>query len=175
MNGLKRFLVILVTIPVCFVLQMIALPRIPYLIQVPNLLLAAVLTFGFLYGKAYGLGSGVAAGLLIDVLGVGMPGFYTLIFALLGFGDGYLSEKIDSELIPILYLLLFVNELLYHVYQLVFQFLLRKSWKLGPYLTEVFLPEIFLTMIAFILLYGILIFLSKRWDLKVNKGAVKIV
>jgi hypothetical protein len=30
-------------------------------------------------------------------------------------------------------------------------------------------------MIAFLLVYGVLIFLARRFDLKVNKGEVKIV
>ena len=175
MIRLKRFLVILITIPLCFVLQNIVLPLIPNLIAVPNLILCEVLTFGFLYGKAYGLACGVVSGLLLDVLGTGTPGFYTLILSCLGYGDGFISEKIESEWIPVLYGLLTINEILFHLYVFIFAFLIRKTFSFGSYVRRVFLPELLLTMVAFLLLYGILIFLSKRWDLKVNKGEVKVV
>lgn len=175
MIRMKRFLVVAVTIPVCYILQMVALPAIPNLIAVPNLLLSEVLTFGFLYGKSYGLACGVVSGLLLDILGTGTIGFYTLILAALGYGDGLLSEKIESEVIPILFGLLTINELLFHLFVFALAFLIRKSFSFGSYALHVFLPELLLTMAGFLLLYGILIFLSKRWDLKVNKGEVKVV
>lgn len=172
---LKRFLVVLVTIVVSFVLQMVLLPMIDHLIAIPNLLLASVVSFGFLYGRTVGLFSGFVCGLLIDIVGNGTPGFFALIFALLGYGDGFLSEKMESEIILVLFVLLVLNEVLYHTYVLVFAFLIGKHFTFGPYLTEAALPELLLTMVAFLAIYGILLFFSKRWELKVNKGDVRIV
>ncbi len=175
MNTLKRCLIMALTIPVCIVLQMLVLPLIPHLIAVPNLILIEVMTFGFLFGKTLGLAAGVVSGLVLDLVGSGTPGFYTMILSLLGYADGFLSEKMESDLIPILYGILFGNELLFHLYVFVLAFLIRKRFSFVTYLTEAFLPELFLTMIAFLLVYGILIFLARRFDLKVNKGEVKIV
>ena len=175
MNGLKRFLVIFISIALSFLLQNIVFPRIPNLITVPNLMLISVLSTGFLFGKAYGLLSGVICGLLLDILGSGIPGFYTLILSLLGYGDGMLSEHMDSELIPVLYVLLLVNELIYHVYVFIFAFLIRRSYTLWPYIRKVLVPEVLLTMVIFLLVYGLLIYIARKWDLKVNKGEVKVV
>ncbi len=175
MVRLKRFFVILISMVFCFVLQLLILPGIPYLKAVPNLLLIEVMSVGFLYGKAVGLAAGTAAGLLLDLLGIGIPGFYTLILAVLGYADGMLSEKLESELILILYFLFLLNELFYHAYVFVFSFLLRKSFVLPVYLKEVVIPETLLSLVCFLLIYGFLIFISKRWDLKVNKGEVKVV
>ena len=75
MNNVKRFLVIFITIPLSYVLQMLVLPRIPHLVAVPNLLLASVISLGFLYGRTVGLISGVVSGLLLDLVGGGTPGF----------------------------------------------------------------------------------------------------
>ena len=72
-------------------------------------------------------------------------------------------------------LILLGNEILFHLYVFVLAFLIRKHFSFGSYVTDVFLPELFLTMIAFLLVYGVLIFLARRFDLKVNKGEVKIV
>ena len=174
MTGLKRFFVMMLSLAVCFVLQTAVLVRIPYLPALPNLLLIAVMSVGFLFGKAFGLGTGVLAGLLLDIFGTGIPGFYTLVLAWLGYFDGFFSEKMESELIPVLYLMLTANELVFHLYQFVFAFLIRRRFELLPYIRSVFLPEFFLTLVCFILIYGVLIFVSKRWDLKVHKGEVKI-
>ena len=175
MSGLKRFMVIFISITLSFLLQNIALARVPNLIAVPNLMLITVLSTGFLFGKAYGLMAGVICGLLLDILGSGIPGFYTLILSLLGYGDGVLSEHMDSELIPVLYVLLLLNELLYHVYVFVFAFLVRRSYALWPYIKQVLIPEVLLTMVCFLLVYGLLIYIARKWDLKVNKGEVKVV
>lgn len=175
MIKLKRLLVIAVTILVCFLLQVLAFPAIPGLLNVPNCLLAAVVSFGFLYGKGVGLAAAVVSGLLLDVLGSGIPGFYTLIFSILGYLNGFMSEKVESENLLVLTGLLLGNAVICHLYVFIFAFLIRKSYRFGAYFTSVFLPEFLLTTIFFIVLYGILVFLSKRWDLKSQKGEVKVL
>ncbi len=175
MTGLKRLLVILISVSVMAFLQMIILPNVEFLIALPNLLLVIVMASGFLYGKAYGLFVGAFTGLLIDVLGTGTPGFNTLILMWIGFGDGFLSEKMESEIIPVLYLILFVNEILYHLYLFGLGFLVGNRFSLLPYLTDVLIPEILLTLLVFLPIYGLLLFVSKRWDLKINKGEVRVV
>ena len=75
MIRLKRFLVTALSLTFCYITQMVVLPRIPYLIAVPNLLLIEVLSVGFLFGKAYGLAVGVVCGFLMDILGTGTWGF----------------------------------------------------------------------------------------------------
>ncbi len=175
MTGLKRFIVILIAFVICGVLQLIVLRDVPVLNAVPNLMLILVMACGFLYGKGTGLFVGTAAGLLMDLLGSGTPGFYTLILALLGYGDGFLSEKMESEMILVLYLLFTANALLFHAYVFVFAFLIGRHFRFLPYVTGAVLPEYLLSLICFLPVYGALIFISKRWDLKVNKGEVKVV
>jgi len=171
----KRFLVILLSFSVSWVLQMIVFPRVPYLITSPNLLLVEVISCGFLFGRMTGLLVGVAAGLLLDILGIGIPGYYTLILSVLGFLDGLFSEKIDSELVIVLFLLFVFNELLFHAYSWGLSFLFGSGRPLGIYLKELFLPELMLSLVCFLAVYGVLLLTCNRWDLKVNKGEIKIV
>lgn len=175
MVRVKRFFVILISLAVCYLLQMIVFPSVPFLIAVPNMMLIEVVSAGFLYGKAVGLAVGAVSGLLLDILGSGIPGFYTLILSWLGYADGFLSEKMESELIFVLFLLMIVNEVLYHTYVFALAFMIHRSFSFGPYLKEVFFPEVLLTLVCFLVVYGFLIFISKRWDLKVNKGEVRVV
>ena len=175
MAGLKRFLILLILLLLSFFLQVVILPRIPGLTAVPNLMLISVICAGFLYGKGTGLGMGIFAGLLLDTLGTGIPGFYTLILSVLGYVNGMLSEKIESELILILFALFALNEAVFHAYVYLLAFLIRKHFTFTAYLNTVVLPELMLSLIAFLIIYGILIYLSKRWDLRVNKGEIRVV
>ena len=175
MTRLKRFLVILITLSLMFILQMMVLPRVELLIAVPNLLLIVVMSSGFLFGKAYGLFVGALAGLLIDVIGTGTPGFYALLLMWIGYGDGFLSEKMESEIIPVLFVILLGNELIYHSYVFGLSFLVGTRFSFLPYVMEALVPELLLTVLVFLPVYGILLFVSKRWDLKINKGEVKVV
>ncbi len=175
MTGLKRILVTMVSLSLMSILQTLVLPRIGFLIALPNLLLIIVMASGFLFGKAYGLFVGVLTGLLIDVIGTGTPGFHALILMWIGYADGFLSEKMESEIIPVLYLILLANEVLYHLYQFVFGFLIGAKFPFLPYLKETVIPETLLTLVVFLPIYGLLLFISKRWDLKINKGEVKVV
>ena len=175
MTRLKRTFVIAVTVAVCYILQFIVFPRIPYLIAVPNLLLSACISIGFLYGRAVGLASGIVCGLLWDLLGMGIPGFYTLLFAWLGYLNGMISEKLESEIIAVLFVFLMVNEAVFHAYVFGLGRLFEKRFVFGSYVTDVFLPELLLTLVAFILIHGILLFISRKWDLRINKGEIRVV
>ena len=175
MHGIKRFLVLLISITFCGLMQLLVFPSIPYLVAIPNMMLIEVFSAGFLFGRRIGLITGVVCGLILDILGTGTPGFYTLILAWLGYGDGFLSEKMESEIIPVLYVILVVNEFLYHLYVYVFAFLIRMRFSFIPYFTKTVFPEFLLTMVIFLVVYGILIFVSKRLDLEVNKGEVRVV
>jgi len=170
MTKLMRAIVLLVAVAASYMLQVVILPGIPYLVTVPNLLLITVFSTGFIFGSAPGLLIGLICGLLLDLLSVGVPGFYTLCMVWIGFIDGVLSRKLEAERIPLLFLLFLANEVVYHLYTFLFSFMLRKSFSLFPYLTEVFLPELVLSMVCFLLEYGLLIFISNRWNLKVLKG-----
>ncbi|MBQ6036705.1 MAG: rod shape-determining protein MreD, partial [Lachnospiraceae bacterium] len=142
---------------------------------VPNMLLCAAISIGFLYGRTVGLASGIVCGLLWDILGMGIPGFYTLLFAWLGYLNGLISEKLESEIIVVLFLFLAVNEAVFHAYVFGLGYLFNKRFAFSAYVTEVFLPELVLSLIAFIVIHGVLLFISRKWDLRINKGEVVVV
>ena len=175
MNGIKRFLLIVISVSLSFLLQMIVFPRIPYLQTMPNMMLIETLSIGFLFGRKHGLLTGLTSGLLLDLMGTGIPGFYTLILSWTGYVDGILSEKMESELLPVLVVLFSANELVFHLYVFCLAFLVGKKFSLLPYIQKTFLPEALLSLILFMIVYGLLIYAGKRWDLKVRKGEVRVV
>ncbi len=63
----------------------------------PPLVLPAVLFYALSRGASFGLGTGVFAGLLFEVFGVGKLGVHVGLFALIGYTAGALSSKIFRE------------------------------------------------------------------------------
>jgi len=175
MTKFRRLLVVGISLFLSFLLQFVLLPRVPFLIKVPNLLLCTVFVVGFLFGKTYGMITGLIAGYLLDVLGTGTVGFYILILIWIGYLNGLLSEKLESEVLYLLFLLFLVNEIIFHAYTLLLAFLIKKSFQLSTYLEGVFIPEVLLTFVCFIVYYGLMVYFTKRWDLRLNKGEIKIV
>lgn len=63
----------------------------------PALLVIFVIFFGLFYGMRIGLEVGSVAGLLKDILGIGVFGINIFIFGTLGFICGALSDKVYKE------------------------------------------------------------------------------
>ncbi len=76
----KRYLIVFCIILASFLIQTAVLPRIPYLVAVPNLMLIVTFAFGFLRGRVEGMIVGLISGILMDVFHGGVIGFYSSIF-----------------------------------------------------------------------------------------------
>lgn len=63
----------------------------------PELLLIAVLFFGFNFGIARGIEVGIVSGILIDIFSVGYFGINIVSFTLVGFIAGCLKDKLFKE------------------------------------------------------------------------------
>ncbi len=175
MTRLRRVLVLLLAFLISFLLQLIVLPRVLILYAVPNFFLCLTVSSGLIFGSPIGLCIGFFSGLFLDLLGNGTPGYYLLIYCWIGYLDGLLSAKVEAEMVPMLFLFFIANEIVFHLYCFVFSFVPGKSYAFFDYLTSVFLPETILTVVVFLIVHGILVFVSKRFDLKIRKGEVKVV
>ena len=65
--------------------------------------LVFVLFAGMLHGKRHGMVVGFFTGLLIDILNIGLFGFYTVLFTLVGTVTGAIQKKVyeDSYTLPV--------------------------------------------------------------------------
>lgn len=83
---IKRKIITLFIIVVCFLLETTVFPSFSLAGITPNLLVVIVSSFGFMRGKNEGMVVGFICGLLIDVFfGLqGVIGFYALIYTLIG-------------------------------------------------------------------------------------------
>ena len=149
-----------VSILLGFLLQTTVLPMIPFLSSVPNLLLIVTMTFAILKGRREGMAVGLISGLLLDVAGGGIIGFYGLIYLYIGYLNGLLKRFLTEDLILIPMGLCIMDEILYGIYVFVFHYLVRGKLDFASYLSRSMMPELVITLIFTIFVYGILMYIS---------------
>ncbi len=170
---IKRVLVVFGIVLALFLIQTAILPRIPYLVSVPNLMLIATFAFGFLRGRVEGMIVGVISGLLMDVFHGGVIGFYTLIFLYIGYMNGILAKYLVSDVILLPMGLCLINEIFYSGYVYVFGFLIRNRVDFGSYFHSVIMPEFLLTVLATVIVYGLILLINRWLERDEKKGATK--
>ena len=170
---IKRVLIVFCIILALFLVQTAMLPRIPYLVAVPNLMLIATLSFGFLRGRMEGMIVGLISGLLMDVFHGGVIGFYTLIFIYIGYMNGILARYLVSDVILLPMGLCLINEIFYSGYVYVFGFLIRNRLDFGSYFHSIIMPEFLLTVLATVVVYGVILLINRWLERDEKKGATK--
>lgn len=85
---IRRKLVYLLVILVCFILQTTVFQGLAIGSIVPNLLLIVTISFGFMRGKVAGMWTGFLCGILKDIFYGNLLGFYALIYLCIGYGAG---------------------------------------------------------------------------------------
>lgn len=173
---IKRILFVLAAILAAFVLQTTLLKNIPYVNIAPNLLLIVVCTFGLLCGRVQGMWIGFACGLLVDLFyGGSILGLYALVYMYIGFFNGLLSEVLLKDVVLVPMIFCFCSEIAYHGYVYVFTYLLRRRLAVLEYVKTVMLPELVLTMVFMIFLYGFLLWIHRLLTEAERKGENRIV
>ena len=74
-----------IIIAICFLLQTTLFQALSFASISPNLLIIVVSSFGFMRGKKEGMYIGFACGLLLDIFGSGILGFYALLHMYIGY------------------------------------------------------------------------------------------
>jgi rod shape-determining protein MreD len=162
----KRFIVVILEIIICFILQTTVFQWVALAHVTPNLLLILTVATGLMRGRTEGLTVGFACGLLIDFCYGDVLGLYALIYMLIGYLNGY-SHRIfvkDDLTIPIL--LVGVSQFVYFFLFYVFEFLLKGKLNILFYLVRIGLPEIVYTVVVSIVLYKLLNIINMQIDRK---------
>lgn len=163
---MKRFIVVVIEILICFILQTTVFQWVALAHVTPNLLLILTVAIGLMRGRTEGLLVGFVCGLLIDFCYGDVIGLYALIFMLIGYLNGY-SHRIfvkDDLTIPIL--LVGVSQFVYFFLFYVFEYLLKGKLNILFYLVRIGLPEIVYTVVVSIVLYKLLNIINTRIDRK---------
>ncbi|WP_310605507.1 rod shape-determining protein MreD [Anaerosporobacter sp.] len=168
---MKRFIMSVIVIIVCFLLQSTVFQALSIAGVAPNLLLIVTVATGYMRGRTEGIYVGLACGLLVDICYGDMIGLFGLMYMCIGYLNGY-AHKIyfrDDYTMPII--LVSISDFLYGFFYYVFLFLLRNRLDFFFYLRRIILPELIYTVVVSILLYKILHILN----VKLKRSAYKEV
>ena len=113
MKKIKRILICAVLITVCFLLETTVFQKLAFASIIPNLLIIVTSSFGFMRGQKEGMIIGFFCGLLKDILGGNLLGFYALIYMLIGYGNGFFQRVFYDEDIKLPLALIAGSEFLY--------------------------------------------------------------
>lgn len=172
---LKRTAICAIIIVVCFLLETTVFRYLRLASIIPNLLIVVSSAFGFMRGRKEGLIIGFACGLLKDLAGGGLVGFYALIYMLLGYGNGFFRRVFYDEDIKLPLVLIAVSDFLGSLATYVFLFMLQSDFRFGFYLGHIILPELVYTILVTLVLYQIILHINRRLEEEEKRGASKFV
>ena len=159
---IRRKLFYILTVLICFILQTTVFQGLAIGSIVPNLLLIATISFGFMRGKTTGLWVGFFCGILKDIFYGNLLGFYALIYLCIGYGAGCCTKIFYDEEIRVPMFLVAAGDLLYGMAVYGFQFLLRGRTDLFFYIRRIIIPEMIYTVLITVVLYKLLFIINKK-------------
>ena len=159
---IKRTVLYILVILACFILQTTVFQTLAIGSIVPNLLLIATISFGFMRGKITGIWTGFLCGILKDLFYGNLLGFYALVYLCIGYGAGCCTKIFYDEEIRVPMFLVAVGDLIYGLAVYGFQFLMRGRIEIFFYLRRIIIPEAIYTVLITVVLYKLLFILNKN-------------
>ena len=89
---MRRKITVFIIIAVCFLLQSTLFQALAFASISPNLLIAVTSAFGFMRGRKEGIWIGFFSGLLLDIFYGNVIGFYALVYAYIGYVNGFFRK-----------------------------------------------------------------------------------
>ena len=159
---IKRTVLYVLVILACFILQTTVFQTLSIGSIVPNLLLIATISFGFMRGKITGIWTGFFCGILKDLFYGNLLGFYALVYLCIGYGAGCCTKIFYDEEIRVPMFLVAAGDLIYGLAVYGFQFLMRGRIEIFFYLRRIIIPEAIYTVLITVILYKLLFILNKK-------------
>ena len=172
---MKRKVISFLIILICFLLQSTVFPQITFFSVKPNLLIIVTASFGFMRGKKEGMFVGFICGILMDIFWGGLLGFYALIYATIGYVNGFFKRMFYDEDIKLPLGMIAASELIYGLACYFFLHLLQGDFAFGTYLIRLILPELVYTILVTLVLYQIILQINKKLEAEEQRSASKFV
>jgi len=164
----------LILILAAFLLQNNLCRLIPFFRVAPNILLIVTFAVGFLRGKVAGMITGLICGLMLDAFSGGILGYHTLVFIYIGYLNGLLSRILVNDMIVLPLILCAVNEICYSAYIYIFSIMLIGKSNLADYVSTIALPELIMTVLCTVILYGVIMAVNRWLEAKEKEGENRI-
>lgn len=161
---LKRFVITVVIMLACYLLQCTLFPSLELASVKPNLLLIVTAAYGFMRGPKTGMWIGFFSGLLIDIQFGTVLGLYALIYLMIGYVNGLFSETYFDEDIKLPLLLIAGSEFVYGLLIYFLMFMLRGEFDFVYYLMHVIIPELIYTVGVTLILYQLILWINQKLE-----------
>lgn len=172
---LRRKLVVFLIIGICFLLQCTLFQALAFASISPNLLIVVTSSFGFMRGRKEGMWIGLLCGLLLDIFFGSVIGFYALIYAYLGYINGFFRKMFFPDDIKLPLILIAMSDFSYNILVYLFLFFLRGKLRFPYYLIHIMLPELVYTILVTIVLYFVILKINNRLEEIEKRRASKFV
>lgn len=172
---MKRFLVSVLLIILCFLLQTTVFHWMAFGGIVPNLMIVLTASFGFMRGERTGLLYGFFCGLLIDIFFANVLGLNAMIYMYIGYANGKFNRIFFPDEIKLPLILIFFSDLAYGFLYYLTLFLLRGRFQLNYYFLHIILPEMVYTILITLLLYPLILWLNNKLEESEKRSARKFV
>ncbi len=172
---MKRFLVALALIILCFVLQTTVFQWISFGGIVPNLLIILTSTYGIMRGDKTGLIMGLCCGLLSDIFFGSFIGFNAILYMYIGYLNGKFHKVFYPEDIKLPLIVFICSDLLYGFSYYVIMFMLRGRFDFSYYFLNIILPELVYTILSSLILYPLFLLLHKWLESKEDRRGMRYV
>ncbi len=110
---MRRFIISVILIILCFLLQTTFFQGLDFGGIVPNLMIVLTASFGFMRGEKTGLLYGFFCGLLVDIFFANVLGFNAMIYMYIGYANGKFNRIFFPEEIKLPLVLILVSDLIY--------------------------------------------------------------
>lgn len=172
---MKRKIITICIIIACFILECTVFPNLSLASITPNLLIVVTSSFGFMRGKKEGMMVGFICGMLFDIMFSDLIGFYTLIYTVLGYANGFFRKIFYPDDIKLPLILIAASDFLYGNIVCIFMFVMRSRFNYFYYLKSIIIPELIYTILVTLIFYSIILQINKKLEAKEQRSASKFV
>lgn len=172
---MKRKIAVFIIITICFLLQSTLFQTLSFASISPNLLIVVTSSFGFMRGRKEGMWIGFFSGLILDIFFGSVIGFYALIYAYIGYINGFFRKRFFPDDIKLPLILIAASDFSYNILVYLFLFFLRGRFRFDYYLVNIILPELVYTILVTIVLYFVILKINNKLEETEKRRASKFV
>lgn len=172
---MKRFIISVLLIIMCFLLQTTVFKWLAFGGIVPNLLIVLTASFGFMRGEKTGLFMGFFCGLLCDIFFGSVLGLNAMVYMYIGYANGKFNRIFYPDDIKLPLGLILVSDFVYGFLYYMILFLMRGRFQISYYLVHIILPEAVYTILVTLILYPLILWLNKRMEASEKRSERKFV
>lgn len=167
-----RFIIIILELLACYILQGSVWSNFALNNVVPDLLMVVVVAAAYMKGSNAGIIYGFCAGIILDLTCGTRLGYFALLYLLSGFIAGFFHRlyRKDDNITPLLITAgcIFLNQSAYYITE----FMIRGRLDYGFYFINIILPKMIYTVLIASVLYK-LIQLSISWSIRFEERKIR--